>query len=159
MWYYGPATSFDPDPDPTRVDSSHVGVADVYREGDLYWMWNFSGDQRVQRIGKLEIKGFPMASGCAVSRDGVNWLRLDGPHPDGSIVAQSPRGSGLWDHRLGCPRVVGMTDGSLRLYNIGSTERPREGGSELDTRNFIGLAVGNGTSDAGKDGQTEQHEY
>ena len=262
---------FDPDPDPARFDSSHVGIGDIHREGDVYWMWYFGGDQSLQRIGPMKIKGFPMASGCAVSRDGVNWLRLngphrgamltaggrgdfdeimaawpqvirwddgswrmyyhglnnrqqytvgwaestdglhwekrspvlgpgpagrfddkgvatrhivrhhgrwvmfyegckdigegpeverqigvavsndgltwervDGPHPDGSVIAQSPKGSGFWDHRLGCPWVVAMEDGSRRLYDIGSTERPSHNSSELDTQNFIGLAVSNG---------------
>lgn len=269
----GPATLgavFDPHPDPSRFDSSHVGIGDIWRADDLYWMWYFGGDQSLQKIGPMEIKGFPMASGCAISRDGLHWLRLEGPHRgamlaagaagefdeimaawpqvlqledgtwrmyyhgldrrqrytmgwaesadrlywrkrgpllgpgapgrfddagvatrhilrfgrdwvmfyegcrkrpdspievdrqigvatsrdgldwqrvdgpgrDGCVLEQAPKGSGRWDHQLGCPWVVKMPDRSLRLYYIGSNER--RGGSELDTANQIGLAVSDG---------------
>lgn len=262
---------FEPHPDPARFDSSHVGISDIQQRDGLYWMWYFGGDQTIQKIASMEIKGFPMASGCAVSRDGLHWTRLEGPQrgamlsaggpgefdqimaawpqvirwddgswrmyyhgldrqqhytvgwaesPDGlrwekrgpllgpgaagrfddqgvatrhivrlnglwtmfyegcrstgnrlevdrqigvavskdglawqrvdgpldggSVLAQAPRGSGPWDYRLGCPWVVPMPDGSLRLYYIGSNERPASGGSELDTVNQIGLAISGG---------------
>ena len=82
--------------------------------------------------------------GVAISKDGLDWERVDGPHPNGSIVPQAPQGSGRWDYRLGCPWIVTADDGSLRMYYIGSNERPGGGGSELDTVHQIGLAVSDG---------------
>ncbi len=37
-----------------------------------------------------------------------------------------------------------MPGGGLRLYYIGSNERPESGGGELDAVHQIGLAVSNG---------------
>jgi hypothetical protein len=82
--------------------------------------------------------------GLAVSDDGITWERVDGPHKNGSIIPQSPKGSGLWDHRLGCPWVVPMDDDTLRLYYIGSNERDSEGGSELSSVHQIGMAFSDG---------------
>ncbi len=268
----GPLTMgavFEPHPDPERFDSSHVGASDIAFRDGLYWMWYFGGDQTVRQLGPAKIKGFPLLPGCAVSRDGIRWLRIEGPHrgamlaagaphefdafmvgwpqvirwddgswrmyyhsldskqvytlgwawsadglhwekrgalmgagpkgrfddrgvatrhilkiknrwtmfyegckdigqgftvgrqlgvavsedglawtrvdgpaADGAALAGSPAGSGLWDHRLGCPFVVPMQNGSLRLYYIGSHERV--GGDELDGIQQIGLAVSNG---------------
>ncbi|MDG2244305.1 MAG: hypothetical protein P8L66_12535 [Rhodospirillaceae bacterium] len=261
----------DPHTDPKRFDSSHVGVNDVYIDNGLYWMWYFGGDQAINNVRGFDVKGFPMRSGAAISRDGIHWTRIegpyngallnngepsefdsflaawpqiirwddgswrlyyhtldanegyimawaesedglrwekrgplfgkgpkgrfddygsatrqiikingqwtlfyegcqdvgtnpevdrqiglavsddgitwervDGPHKNGSIIPQSPRGSGLWDHRLGCPWVVPMDDGTLRLYYIGSNERDSEGGSELSSVHQIGMAVSDG---------------
>jgi predicted GH43/DUF377 family glycosyl hydrolase len=256
---------FGPDADQSRFDSAHVGISDVHRRNDLYWMWYLGGDGRGRR------RGFPLRPGCAVSRDGqpwyrvsgpyrgalldagaegefdefmvgwpqviqwddgnwrmyyhtvqlgkgyflawaespdgfrwqkrgpimgpgpkgrfddygvatrhmvklddtwtmfyegchfigdpiqvdrqigvatsvdgINWQRVDGPHADGAVIAQAPKGSGLWDHRLGCPWLVPMPGGGLRLYYIGSNERPESGGGELDAVHQIGLAVSSG---------------
>ena len=258
----------DPHPDPDRFDSSHVGLSDIYKDGDLYWMWYFGGDQKITNARGFDVKGFPMRTGAAISRDGLHWTRLEGPHhgalidcggpgdfdafmvawaqvihwddgswrlyyhtldpnqgyvmawaesedaltwekrgpvlgpgpkgrfddygvstrhilkhdgqwllfyegcqdvgtnpqvgrqiglavsddgltwervdgPHGnkSILPQAPKGSGRWDFRLGCPWVVPMEDGSLRMYYIGSNEANREGGSELASVHQIGMAV------------------
>ncbi len=69
---------------------------------------------------------------------------MDGPHPNGSVIPQAPAGSGRWDFRLGCPWIVPQPDGSLRLYYIGSNERPDGGGGELEAVHQIGLAVSDG---------------
>ena len=82
--------------------------------------------------------------GVAISKDGIDWERVDGPHADGATIAAAPKGSGRWDFRMGCPWVVVQDDGSLRLYYIGSNERPGSGGSELDVVHQIGLAVSAG---------------
>lgn len=264
----GPLTQgavFEPDSDPTRFDSAHVGISDIHRRDDLYWMWYFGGDATGQR------RGFPLRPGCAVSRDGqhwhrlpgphrgalldagapgeydafmvgwpqviqwddgnwrmyyhtvqlgkgyilawaespdglrwekrgvvmepgpkgrfddygvstrhmvklgdtwtmfyegcqytghpiqvnrqigvatskdgIQWQRIDGPHANGAVIAQAPKGSGRWDYRLGCPWLVVQDDGSLRLYYIGSNEAVGSGTSELDVVHQIGLAVSAG---------------
>jgi hypothetical protein len=82
--------------------------------------------------------------GVAVSDDGLRWERLDGPHANGCILAQSPEGAGLWDNRLGCPWAVPLPDGTLRLYYIGSNERSGAGANELESVHQIGLAVSRG---------------
>ncbi|MFO1457583.1 MAG: hypothetical protein U1F18_15195 [Steroidobacteraceae bacterium] len=80
--------------------------------------------------------------GLAESRDGLSWRKLRGAEPNGSAFAHAPRGSGLWDARgLGCPSVVVMPDGGLRMYYIGSNELPPGAEGELATVHQIGLAV------------------
>ncbi len=264
----GPLTQgavFEPSGDATQFDSGHVGISDIHRRDDLYWMWYLGGQTGGER------GGFPLRPGCAVSRDGlhwnrvpgpyrgalldagaqgeydefmvgwpqviqwddgnwrmyyhtvqlgkgyflawaespdgfrwekrgivmepgpkgrfddygvstrhmvklgdtwtmfyegchytghpiqvdrqigvaisadgIDWERVDGPYANGCVIPQAPKGSGLWDYRLGCPWLVAQDDGTLRLYYIGSNERPGEGGSELDTVHQIGLAVSAG---------------
>jgi hypothetical protein len=268
----GPLTMgsvFEPHVDAARFDSSHVGISDIQQRDGLYWMWYLGGDRTPVKLGTLELVGFPALPGCAVSRDGLHWLRvegqyrgallppgrpgefdafmvgwpqvirwddgswrmyyhsidakqvytlglatsddglrwtkrgplmgagpkgrfddrgiatrhivklggrwtmfyegckdigkgftvdrqigvavsddglawtrLDGPAPDGATLAGSPHDSPLWDQRLGCPWVVPMPGGGLRMYYIGSHER--EGGSELDGVQQIGLASSDG---------------
>jgi len=83
--------------------------------------------------------------GVAVSTDGIEWERIDGPEGNGSILAQAPAGSGRWDHRIGCPWIVPMDDGSLRMHYIGSNERPMgRGADSLVAVHQIGLAVSDG---------------
>lgn len=120
----GPLTMgavFEPHPDPARFDSSHVGHNDIeYRDG-LYWMWYFGGDQSLQKIGSMEIKGFPMASGCAVSRDGLNWTRLEGPHRGAMVAAGA---AGEFDEIMAAwPQVIRWDDGSWRMYYHGLNRR------------------------------------
>ena len=43
-------------------------------------MWYFGGDQTAVSINQFTAKGLQMRAGCAVSRDGINWVRLDGPY-------------------------------------------------------------------------------
>src|SRR5664279_4218599 len=43
-------------------------------------MWYFGGDSAVLNAGPFAGKGLQMRTGCAVSRDGLNWVRLDGPY-------------------------------------------------------------------------------
>jgi DNA-binding transcriptional ArsR family regulator len=79
----GPLTMgavFEPSPDPDRFDSTHVGISDVTYIDGLYWMWYFSGANDITPIGPANFKGLHMRSGCAISRDGINWTRLQGPY-------------------------------------------------------------------------------
>lgn len=120
-----------------RFDDYGVATRHIVKLGDTWKMFyegcHFIGDP-IQVDRQI---------GVATSKDGIQWDRIDGPNANGSIIAQSPKSSGLWDFRLGCPWVVSLDDGSLRLYYIGSNERPG-GGSELDTVHQIGLAVSSG---------------
>jgi len=109
MWYYGRDVTFDRiskdgidwervwgpltmgsifEPAPIteeRFDNGHVGISDIYQDNGLYWMWYFGGDQTVIDLNApggitLKAKGVIMRPGCAVSRDGLNWIRLEGPY-------------------------------------------------------------------------------
>lgn len=261
----------DPHPDPARFDSAHVGVSDMHEVGDVYWMWYFGGSETIDTARGFNRKGFPLRPGAAVSRDGLNWTRLegpfdgalldigneesfdrftvgwpqvirwadgtwrlyyhtvefgkgyvpawaesqdglrwekrgplmdpgpkgrfddygvatrqmirhqgrwlmfyegcqdvgelpevdrqiglavsddglnwervDGPNDNGSILMHAPKGSGRWDYRMGCPWVVPLGDGSLRMYYIGSNEADRSTGGELASIHQIGMAVSDG---------------
>ncbi len=113
----GPLTQgavFDPHPDPARFDSSHVGVSDVVRNAGLYWMWYFGGDHTRTRIGQFEVKGLQLRLGCALSRDGVHWLRLEGPYRGALLDLGAP---GEPDMALcGWPQVRRFPDGLWRMY-------------------------------------------
>ncbi len=120
----GPATLgavFDPHPDPARFDSSHVGISDIWQADGLYWMAYFGGDPSLQKIGPMEIKGFPMASGLAISRDGVHWLRVEGPHRGAMVTAGA---AGEFDEIMAAwPQVLRLEDGSWRMYYHGLDRR------------------------------------
>lgn len=80
--------------------------------------------------------------GLAESSDGLSWRKVRGAEPNGSVFAHAPRGSGRWDARgLGCPSVVAMPDGALRMYYIGSNEYAPGTEGELATIHQIGLAI------------------
>ena len=83
---------FEPSADPGRFNSAHVGVSDVSSFDGLFWMWYFGGDQTVVSTSLYTTKGLPMRSGCAVSRDGINWMRLEGPYR-GAILDVGPAGA------------------------------------------------------------------
>ncbi|MGD1700720.1 hypothetical protein [Dapis sp. BLCC M229] len=107
----GPLTMgaiFEPHPDENRFDSAHVGVSDVYFSDGLYWMWYLGGDRQVLEIGKFQAKGIQMLPGCAVSRDGINWVRLEGPHRGAFL---SPGQPGEFD-ALFCAWPQVLKDGS-----------------------------------------------
>ena len=83
----GPLTMgsvFEPSPDEKRFDSAHVGVTDVQLIDGVYWMWYLGGDHTFVG-GDNAIMGLRMRSGCAISRDGINWTRVDGPY-DGALL-------------------------------------------------------------------------
>jgi hypothetical protein len=122
-----------------RFDDLGVATRHVIRH-EGRWLMFYEG---VQDIGEAPAVGRQL--GLAVSADGIEWQRLDGDDTGGAIVAQSPIGSERWDHRLGCPWAVPMDDGSIRLYYIGSNERPPgQGHAELLSVHQIGLAISDG---------------
>ncbi len=154
----GPLTMgavFEPSSDPGRFDSAHLGVSDVRAFDGLFWMWYFGGDQTITATSRFTAKGLQTRPGCAVSRDGINWVRLDGPYrgamldigPDGTFdaitcawpkVVRDESGWKLYYHSLaeGLPDVgmatyIGLatsTDG-LRWEKVGLVLGPGKPGS------------------------------
>lgn len=129
----GPLTMgsvFEPHPDPDRFDSGYVGVTSVdFRDG-LYWMWYFGGDRKVQNFG-FEAKGVNMLPGCAISRDGINWVRLEGPYRGAFLNRGKPEDFDA----LFCtmPNVLREDDGTWKMFYHTLN---------IKTRQFsIGLAV------------------
>ena len=114
---HGPLTGgsvFGPHPDPARFDSSHVGVSDVQIRDGLHWMWYLGGDLSRQTIGGFEVKGLSLLPGCAISRDGLHWHRVEGPHRGALLDLGRP---GEPDVALcGWPQVLPCSDGIWRLY-------------------------------------------
>lgn len=104
-----------------RFDNAHVGVCCVYQEQDLYWMWYFGGDQSTTRSPSLKgvistVKGSSMRIGGAISRDGKNWVRLEGPHRGALLDAQDAR-----DPQMAAwPRVLKDDDGTYKMYYKGN---------------------------------------
>jgi hypothetical protein len=113
----GPLTHgavFEPHPDPARFDSAHVGVSDIAWRDGLYWMGYFGGDQNRVKLGDRDYKGLLLRPGCAISRDGVHWLRLDGAHR-GALLDLGPPGS--FDSAIcAWPQIVHCHDGLWRMY-------------------------------------------
>lgn len=113
----GPLTGgavFEPHPDAARFDSSHVGVSDLIHQDGLYWMWYLGGDHNRTRIGQFEVKGLQLRPGCAISRDGLHWLRLEGPHR-GALLELGA--SGEPDMAVcGWPQVRRFPEGVWRMY-------------------------------------------
>jgi hypothetical protein len=101
-----------------RFDNAHVGISDIYYDSGLYWMWYFGGDQTAIDLtilgSTVKTKGFIMRPGCAISRDGLNWIRLEGPHHGAFLDHGGPDD---WD-MLFCswPRVLKDDDGSYKMY-------------------------------------------
>lgn len=113
---------FEPHLDKERFDSGHVGVSDIAFDGELYWMWYFGGPDSMMNIGTRSLKGFPLRIGCAISGNGVDWTRLEGPYAGALVDAGGP---GDFDIGLcGWPTVLEEDDGSFKLYyhTLSSTE-------------------------------------
>lgn len=129
----GPLTMgavLEPHPDRNRFDSGHVGVTNVLKIDGLYWMWYLGGNQDEVGRGGMRYKGLRMLPGCAISRDGRHWTRVEGPY-HGALLA--PGGEGAFDALLcNWPRVLPDDDGTWKLYY--HSRRP-DGGAT------VGLAV------------------
>jgi hypothetical protein len=80
------------------------------------------------------------AIGLALSRDGVQWQRVDGPLPDAAVLAPPPAATGAWDSgAIGTPCLVEFGGGRSFMYYVGREDA--RGGPENDARYQIGLAV------------------
>lgn len=113
----GPLTKgavLEPHPDAARFDAAHVGVSDVVERDGLLWMWYFGGDHSRIQLGQFNVKGLKLRPGCAISRDGVHWLRVEGPCR-GALMDLGPPGQ--FDMAsVGWPQVLHCHDGVWRLY-------------------------------------------
>ena len=113
----GPLTGgsvFEAHPDPARFDSAHVGGSDVHERDGLYWMWYLGGDHSRQQFGQFAVKGMNLRPGCAISRDGLHWSRIEGPHRGALLDLGKP---GEPDAGMcGWPQVLHCADGVWRLY-------------------------------------------
>lgn len=67
--------------DGTGFDADGVGSPEVYYDGSIYRMWY---DGRVNNT---------LSGGYAISNDGVNWARIDGPLASGAVMEK--RGDGV----------------------------------------------------------------
>lgn len=113
----GPLTRgavFEAHPDPARFDSAHVGIGDVTCSNGLYWLWYFGGDHTRLRVGRFEVKGLQLRPGCAVSGDGIHWLRLEGPFRGAMLDLGAP--GELDAATIGWPQAIRCHDGVRRLY-------------------------------------------
>lgn len=121
----GPLTRgavFEPHPDAQRFDSGHVGVSDVHERGGVYWMWYFGGSQVTQTIGPHTVRGFDLRPGLAISRDGLRWCRVEGPHRGALLDLGAP---GEFDMLMcGWPQVLQDETGWKLYYH---TLDPRRG--------------------------------
>lgn len=104
---------FDPSEDDSRFDCGHVGVSDVVRDGDAFYMWYFGGSKQIQQLGKFEVRGFDLRPGVAVSRDGLNWYRIEGPY-QGAMMDIGEGGQ-----FRGWPQLVKAGPADYRLYYHG----------------------------------------
>ena len=117
----GPLTMgavFEASDDPNRFDSSHVGISDIAFQDGLYWLWYFAGDQSIIEMTyggqTVPRKGINLRPGVAISRDGLNFTRLEGPYRGALLDVGAP---GAFDMLMvGWPRVLRELDGSFKMY-------------------------------------------
>jgi hypothetical protein len=80
------------------------------------------------------------AIGLALSRDGVEWRRVDGPLPDAAVLAPPPAESRAWDSgAIGTPCLIELGGHLSFMYYVGREDA--RGGPENNARYQIGLAV------------------
>jgi len=79
---------FEPSTDPRAFDSTHIGLGDIVREGDTWWMVYFGGNFEVPQDMEpsYAFAGCRMRLGIARSHDGVHWQRVRGTKSGGSIL-------------------------------------------------------------------------
>ncbi|XP_024545064.1 uncharacterized protein LOC112351408 [Selaginella moellendorffii] len=69
----------DPSDDPSAFDAVHIGVGDVIRHNDRWWMFYFgAGMEEVALFGSVR-RGVKLQSGVATSDDGLNFERIEKP--------------------------------------------------------------------------------
>lgn len=105
---------FDPSPDRTRFDSTHVGVGDVQLDGAGFEMWYFGGDGATMELGGMRMRGFPLRIGRATSPDGVHWRREPGPMRGAVLDVGAPGEPDAGS--VGWPQVVKVRPDLWRMY-------------------------------------------
>ncbi|WP_295540032.1 glycosyl hydrolase [uncultured Thiohalocapsa sp.] len=103
-----------PHPSKQRFDAAHVGCCHVARRDGLYWMWYIGGDHQRGRLGEFDVKGMELRPGCAISGDGLHWLRIEGPHGGAMLDLGRPGEPDM--AMIGWPQPVQLPDGRWRLY-------------------------------------------
>ena len=77
----------EPSADPRDFDSAHIGVLDVTRIDDKWYLWYLGGDQaRIETPGGNGPRGYRMRTGLAVSGDGITFERMRGSAPGGAAL-------------------------------------------------------------------------
>lgn len=147
----GPATRgavMDPATDPSRFDSTHVGVGDVQRDGDGYEMWYFGGDRAEMEIAGQRMRGFPLRIGRARSRDGLHWQRIDGPARGAALDVGPP---GAPDSgSVGWPQLLKLRADLWRMYyhsvhrELGFVICAAESSDQGRSWNRLGVLLGKG---------------
>lgn len=116
-WVRGPrslGSVLEPSDDPDRFDSALAGVSDVQKIDGVYWLWYQGGDQRIVELGPVRARGLQMRVGAAISRDGVHFVKLDGPFRGALFDVGEP---GAWDAIfVAQAKVLREPDGSWKLY-------------------------------------------
>ncbi len=83
----GPLGSvFGPSPDAEDFDGETVGVIDVSRVGDEWWMWYLGTNAEPRSTDYGMIRGAGHLPGLARSSDGINWTRVRGDGPGGALL-------------------------------------------------------------------------
>jgi hypothetical protein len=118
-----------------RFDNGHVASTDIHFDNNRYTMWYAGGDQKVLQLpgpqGVMKLKGMELRVGRAISNDGVNWTRVEGPIR-GAWLDHGAMAD--WDPLMvNGPQVLYGPDGTYRMYY--HTYNPMKGGF------LIGMAV------------------
>lgn len=72
-------------------DYLHIGLTDVTRHDDQWWMWTFGGGMDViQAPTGPTAAGYRMRAGLATSKDGINWTKRPANTPSGGLIDYDP---------------------------------------------------------------------
>jgi hypothetical protein len=72
-------------------DYLHIGLTDVTRHQDEWWMWTFGGGMDViQAPTGPTAAGYRMRAGLATSRDGLHWTKRPAETPTGGLIDYDP---------------------------------------------------------------------
>ena len=104
----------DPATDPQRFDSAHLGLGEVQVTSEGFEMWYFGGDSQLRQVRGRDVRGFPLRIGRAVSRDGLDWQRTEGP-VRGAVLDAGPEGAPDAGG-AGWPQVLRLRGDLWRMY-------------------------------------------
>ena len=77
---------FGPSADVADFDGETVGVIDITRVGDEWWMWYLGTNAEPRLTDYGMIRGAGHLPGLARSGDGVHWTRVRGEGPGGALL-------------------------------------------------------------------------